>query len=479
MRSHNHLFFYFIILLFGNLACNDPSFVGLDIVEGEQIEVDLRDDIPFTIETVRGEALQVYDPDDFTLTRRPEIFFCGNFVDPVFGKTEASFYTELGIEFSKPIFTTSDVEYSLRSISLLIPFATEGVYGDTTQEFSIEVYKMTQPMLDESTYLTIQDFEVDPTPIGELLSFRPTPNIVDSSLVRGLDTVFGRGLNVRLSRALGEELLMADSSFYENDSTFSTLLNGIQIRAVGDGNALLPFTLAGASINIVYDTISQFDVDSEQQLDFIFPVKPTSINTMNIQHNYAGSIVENYLDDTENPDLAFVQGLTGTNIKLTFPDLSDLEGVIVNQAELELPVIQLDGDNAQTFPPADQLLLFKETEEDEEFLFTQFVPFRGIRLVDDFDLAAFARADRAFGGSLSFNQDSTQQSYTLNLSGVFQKIIDGEVSNELLITVGPIANGEFVLTQELTQLARANRVVVGTPFNEQRKAKFTLTFTNP
>ncbi len=477
MRFKNHLFLYFSVSLVFNVACNDPSVLGLDLVEGKQLEVELKDDIPFVLETVQGEALQVYNPEDVTLSLRPDVYFSSNFFDPIFGKTQASFYTEFGIEFSKPTFTEGSVPYELKSISLLLPFSPEATYGDTTQEVTIAVYRVTEPMIDGATYLTIQDFEVDPTPIGQTLPFRPTPNVVDSNLVKGLDVVFGRGINIRLSKELGQELLLADSSFYETDTTFSQLLNGIQIKMTSEGNIMLPFTLAGASIDMVYDTVTGLDTDDELMLDFSFPVRTNSINTLNIQHDYTNSIVENYLDKPSSADLAFAQGLTGTNIKLTFPDVSELKGFIVNKAELELPVVQLDGDNAAIYPPAEQLLLFKPTNDKEEFLFTQNVSFRGVRLVDDFDIAAFARAEQAFGGGLTYNQDSTLQFYTLNLSSVFQKIIDGEVSNELIIQVAPPAAGEFIINQELTKLARANRVVVGTPLHEKRKAKFTLIYT--
>ncbi|MEM6696885.1 MAG: hypothetical protein AAF599_00715, partial [Bacteroidota bacterium] len=95
---------FLIVTLCLIFACNDPSVVGLDLVEEDQINIQFRDDVPFELTT--GEAMPV---ETFTLgPNAMNGYFCGELNDPIFGKSKASIYAEVGLDLVLPDFSNPD-----------------------------------------------------------------------------------------------------------------------------------------------------------------------------------------------------------------------------------------------------------------------------------------------------------------------------------------------------------------------------------
>ncbi len=480
---------YHLILLFALLsiflfnACNDASVIGLEVVENEQVDVQVKEDIPFILSTIPGDSLQVFSP-----ILRLNNYFCGEMIDPIFGNTSASIFSELALGVNSPPFVQSSLGFEIRAIYLLLPYRADAVYGDTTETYSIEVFRMRERMNRNTTYFSDQTFQIfEERALGEL-TFQPRPLTQNSTYLASVSqTASVNYLQVPLTDAFGDLLLQLDTTVYANDSTFIDFFNGLHIRMKTPTNGMLSFNLndLNAGVHMIYDTIAPFDLDATRTRDYFFPFTSSrgvrTAKLVNFKHNYDGTPVQVALEEEgdNKQAFAFLQGMTGTNIKVVFPNLADLKGLVVNQAILELPVVELPNSKSDIFTPIEQIVAFKRVSEQEAVLFNQLIPFRGVRLIDDFELAARASTNvgRIFGGNLITKSDNSSKVYAINISSIFQKIIDGEVPNEIILQGAPPADIEFIFAQELSKLDRASRTIIGTPNHQKNKAKLILVST--
>ncbi|MEL6943490.1 MAG: DUF4270 family protein, partial [Bacteroidota bacterium] len=280
---------------------------------------------------------------------------------------------------------------------------------------------------------------------------------------------------------LGQRLLELDTLVYQSDSAFVDNFFGLHIRAVSAENTMMSFDLSGLNANdpgaqsgmyIYYDTTNTDGIP----LEYFFPFTPLTrfvpVKFLNFQHDYTDTpIADNIGDQPANEEVIYLEGMAGVNGKLEFPNLGDLQNIIVNQAKLELTLI--DESPNPNFPPADQLILFHENEDGD------------LDYISDFTVAAFAISDnltRAFGGDLQpTEKDSTIQSYTIFLSDHFQDMINGDAGENVYIQIAPPPLRIFTdfRNPAATKANRANHVVLGSQNHpvEQIRAKFTLTYT--
>lgn len=477
-----HLILLFVLSLsFVFNACNDASIIGLEVVENEQVDVQVKEDIPLVLSTIAGDSLQVFSP-----ILRLNNYFCGEMTDPIFGNTSASIFSELALGVNRPSFAQASTGFKVIAIYLLLPYRADAVYGDTLSEYTIEVSRIVERMDRNATYYSNQTFRTQEIPLGEL-TFQPRPRTLNSTYLTSISqTANVNYLQVPLTDAFGNLLLQLDTTTYANDSTFIDFFNGLHIRMKTPTNGMLSFNLndLNAGVHMIYDTIAPFDLDPSRTRDYFFPFTSSrgvrTAKIVNFKHNYTGTPVQSALGgEDDKQEFAFLQGMAGTNIKLTFPNIADLKGLVVNQAILELPVVELPGSKSDIFTPSEQIIAFKKVSEREAVLFNQRISFRGFRLIDDFELAARASTSigRIFGGNLITKSSNSTQSYAINISSIFQKMIDGEASNEIVLQVSPPADIEFIFAQELSKLDRASRTIIGTPNHTKNKAKLILVFT--
>ena len=466
----------FILLI----SCNEPSTIGLDLIEDDQIQLTFKDDIPFEMNTVLEDSLLVYGslPDFTNSFFSLPVFFCGNMIDPIFGESKASIYTEVTLDFTSPNFRLAPFE--VRAVELILPYSSEAAfYGDTSQAITLEVFQLAERLNNDANYYSNQGFAFHPLPIGSL-TFLPKPNVADSLFRNNGDGTFDTTafsfVKIPLNKAIGDLLLSIDSATYSNDSTFIDIFNGLHIRASNQTPSMLGFNLQAnnAGLLISYDTIRTDGTPLQYLYPFVAPtngffVPYRTVRTVRFEHNYENTLVSNAVGEQPNRnDLAFVQGMAGVNTVITFNNLKNLENIIVNKAELELRVAVLDGSRNDIFPPADQLLLF-EVKEDGT-----------LELIEDFTLAAFSIADieDAIGGTLVLNAiDSQLIRYSLNLSSHFQKILKGEASNKIAVQISGKPNTSFAVIQNSTKAARPSRTILGTKNNSTFKPSLKLTYT--
>ncbi len=292
--------------------------------------------------------------------------FLGSLKDPVFGLTNASFYTKI-----LPISRGKRFGANPKTDSLVLQLYYAGVYGDTNTVLHMHVYEMKEDIHFDSVYYSNKKVAVYPTDYANM-TFQPDRNKV--YIINKLDTLRNvLRINLsHLSKALGNKLLNTDTTALDSSALFMDYFKGLYLKTdpVSNGGALVSFlTNTRQTILTIY-----YHNDSTDSLSYAFLMGPTMAKINHYQHDYSIAS-QPFKNQVINGDTAlgmkqfYVQGLGGVKSIIKFPhirDLNKLGKVGINEAELILPgaeakpyltappelsLLQIVNDSAYTFLP--------------------------------------------------------------------------------------------------------------------------------
>lgn len=451
-------------------SCSEPTLIGSELLDEDRVNLRFTDQTPIAGKTVLGNTLQTYSP--FTAAKLDNSLL-GSFDDADFGKGDASIYTQfsLGTQAAPDAFGAT-----VDSIILSLAFDTTLVgYGDLTQTFDVEVFSIQEDLQNVESYFSDQTFQISRQPIG---SATITPSfdtiILDSYVLDSLipDTAAPH-IRIPLKETFGA-LFLQDTSVFADNVALQSVFKGLHIRATNANGVVLnlDFSQVISRISLFYSTIVRLDkIQHEYRFDF----NDTNSRLVNLSSDFSGSAVEPFID-TGLDSLLFVQGMQGVNTEISFPDLSDLENVIVNRAELEFTVARA-ANTVSGFPLPTQLTI-TTLEED------------GLNIISDLQTVIIQQGGLSslenFGGQLieEMENGTFVFKYKVNISDHFQKILEGEVDNKITISAGveqPIlrlAGQPFRLYDILPAKAgNATRAAFFGPNHSQYPVKLNLTFT--
>ncbi|MBX2876145.1 MAG: DUF4270 domain-containing protein [Saprospiraceae bacterium] len=408
------------------VGCTDPTIVGEELLEGDKVQPGFTDTISISSYTSRLDSFRTYSS---ALAAQLGRYAVGNFQDPVFGSMKASSVIQARMQRDPIFFTLNPPNFgtgaTVDSVVLVLPYDSESFYGNLNQIYSFEVMELAEGFAREDDY-----YSNSPLPaLGNQLasqSFRPSPN--DSTVTINYsfdvaDTIRFPHVRVPLPVSLGEQLVTLDSTFFESDSAFLSFLPGLALRPTSENGGLTTFNLSPSSPNgsqagvyVYYRT----STDLKNQYQFGF--NEFAGRYVNYETDFAGSEVQPYLGEGNGDTLLFLKGGLGTEIKISFPYITELKGLIVNEALLEMAYIDFPGAQDEIYDPVQQLTLSRNTDD-------------GIFLIDDFVLAPTDLVGFSFGGDLEDGPNGEAGLYTMNVSTHLQRMIDGDESNELILAV--------------------------------------------
>ena len=147
---------------------------------------------------------------------------------------------------------------------------------------------------------------------------------------------------------------------------------------------------------------------------------------MHFENDYTDAPIEAFIDNAPMGDsLVFTQGMAGTFIELDFPNLTtELNNVIINKAELELYIADIDAPD-DNFDPAEQLILLEQVDTTRV-------------LVEDAVVAIAINSLDDFGGTVRTDAAGVQK-YTMNISAHLQDMLNGTAGSKLFVQPFPKA----------------------------------------
>ena len=403
-------FLAILYLFLFSISCEKPSLIGMGVQPGnDQLGASFTDTCKVLSYTLLEDSIR---------TDEPILSLVGSVVDPVFGYSAASTYTE----FSLP---ANDVGFgsSFNPDSLVLFLSYAGHYAETPTPQTLKVYQLVDELHADSAYYSNDTFDYNPT---ELASTSISPADEDTIIrIKFDNTVFTSN----------------DSSFLDN-AALQAFLKGFYITSDTSENGgilYLDMLSSNTKLTLYYnDTLSyDFLIDSE------------SGRFTSFKHVYTSTSIDDQLSDTLLGDSKlYVQPMSGVKVKLQFPHLDNWKNdlnVVINKAEIVLDVF--DDGTLDTYPPPEYLFIMGAGEISA--------------ITDQYQGASY------FGG----DYNATEKRYTFNIARHVHEILYEGLSNDGLYLIVP---NNLLLSGSVVS---SNRVVLGGPGNSQIPLKLNITYT--
>lgn len=300
---------------------------------------------------------------DSMTTRGMTSFLLGSMVDPVMGRTNAGFCTQLHLSAPNQRFGTNPVVDSV-----VLQLAISGYYGDTLALQTVHVYELADTLSGQELYYQCSDVETMPTDLANGYTFQPHPTT--SGLVIGDDTLTHSVIRIPLDHSFGQRLMDADTSFYDSADAFKEYVHGIKVccEAVSTGGCISYLYPTNNDVTVLQ--LYYHDAAAEETAARRYNYYITSADTYFNQydHDYtlgAPAFVQQVVeqDTTLGQEVLYLQSMAGIRSVIRFPNLKQwgdtLEHahLLINEAKLILPASSQVDDSSCYTPPTSCALL--------------------------------------------------------------------------------------------------------------------------
>lgn len=296
---------------------------------------------------------------DSLSTKSATLSLVGDLNDPIFGNSNLSFYTQLGL-------TSNSINWGegATTDSIVLQMIYSGYYGDTLTPLTIKVFEVTEDMSGESmTYFSNTSFSLGDELANFTFSPRPRTksNIDDDSLTTAV-------IRIPVDNALGDKFISDENQFTSN-ATFRNYFKGLHISCepTSGTGSICYFNMLNTKsyLRIYYHN----DYDTTF---YDFNVSDKYIRFNHFEHNYSSAQAPIAFDDTANSQYLYVQSTAGVRSRLVFPNLAqwakDMNtNVLINEAKLTLTgansMINGVNNDTATFTQPIQLVVVKANED--------------------------------------------------------------------------------------------------------------------
>lgn len=388
------------------------------------------------------------EKDDTVYTSTSNRGMLGSYYDPVFGRTSSSFFTTFNTGYNQIL---SGGQGIVDSVVLVL--RADGVYGDATKYNSYqvaEVYEVTDkipvPGDDDNGYSSynLNDFHYNPVPIG-VQGFAPQFFTFNNEPAQ---------LRIRLNNSIGERFMQLDTI---KPDTIQHFLKGIYVK-ISDNtiNSQAPKQGAICYFNLASDVSKIVIYLHTPSIPTSFPLNLVSSGSGNVhfsvyKHQFNTSTDPGFstkLSDTTDASVQYLyaQSLQGIRTHIRFPglmNLIDTQSVIINKAELIIPVDDINQD-LTLYPPSANILTYRYTDDG---------------LIQPFTDLSYSYYDSYY--------DSDNKQFRVVITQYLQKIISGDIPNDGFYLDIPIGNKN----------TDAYRVVFHSPQHATRPMKLNLIYT--
>ncbi len=348
-----------VSVLYASTGCNQATLLGTNLIPPGDL-VNSQDSVVTGIIT---RNVSQYDSSIINNYSNYTHILGSITADPVFGKTHALLFMQVGLPQSA--FTFEGTNQILDSVVLSLSYA--GYSGDSTSPQTFSVYRMNETGFRiDSNYAYNKVLGYDKS---QLLGTATVTPLTTRDSVKVLGTTETAQIRIKLSNAFGNELLAQKSDgAFATDSAFRVFLKGL---------AVIPDTMAANHKNMLYVNMNSTNTkltvfykangkDSTMRSSFGFNGSSSGHSTTFLR-NYNGAEASNYIN-TNNPkgdSILFLQAAPGLFTKMTIPNLENFPNVLINSAELVITQITVgESDKNNIFIEPSNLTLRQYTNGD-------------------------------------------------------------------------------------------------------------------
>jgi len=320
-----------IVLLIG--CRKDLNEVGIDIQPpGDKLNVLSTDT---TLVIASSQLL------DSIKTDETSVSLLGSIIDPVFGKSTASFYTQFRLFRTGFSFGTNPV-----ADSLILSLEYANHYGDSATILTVKVFELDERIYIDSSYYSHQTAAVKPTLLAQKTF---TPDFKNKVIV-GPDTLDPHlRINLgELTTDLMDRLIDIPSDSMATNASFLNYFKGLYLTVedVTSGGIIIYFDLLSdlSGMKIYYHN------DNSDSLSYDYVINSSTARFGNFVHDYSlgdpafrAQVLDN--DSSLGQQICYVQALGGVKTNIRFPNIRhfyDDGKIAVNEARLFLRTYEED-----------------------------------------------------------------------------------------------------------------------------------------
>lgn len=396
-------------------SCGDSTEVGSGLLGDEDIRVQNVTVFPKPTLTIDPQPTIAYTSINFFNTT----FLLGELDDPLFGKSSAEIICEVRL----PGFVPDLSDIRVDSMILMLEFANNGFYGDSTSRHDIEVYQLLERIDDRDTILANAQFEFNPVALGgrrDYLFSRDSIKVFDP--ITDTTTFVSNVLRISLNRRFATELVRDSINLTSNDEWLN-VLNGLLVRSTVDGSSMFGIDLSTSNSNSVVQLYYESSAGEPEILEFPLTSAGSTRATL-MSHDYSGSEVEGALNNPIDPEEPFyLQGMNGVNALMDLSAVFELQDIFINHAELELTIAEEFLVEPDKYPPAERIGLLTESANGE------------LIIIDDIVAALLnGTLDISYGGGLE-QEEGEAGRYVINITRHLKQVYQGNTSTLLYLSV--------------------------------------------
>ncbi|MGB0838576.1 MAG: DUF4270 family protein [Chitinophagales bacterium] len=434
-------------------SCSEPSVIGTNLLEdNEYINSIVTDTLSVKINALKTDSVETAPIARVVENTVVGDYWLGALNDQNFGKNTAGIYTQFGLPFSELSLGQPQTDSLVLSLAYRDDVA---IYGDPNATHDIRVYRLNEPLEFQATYYSNEQFEVQPTLIGEKLGvkFDSSKEVQIQSWTKASDGVtdsffidtIAPHIRIPLIFALEEEFGEQDANgAFDNDSTFREFFNGIYVEVDGVGNSMASMAILDVSTNITLFYTNQNEYQS---------VKFAPAGAFNSSGYYSrdveGTTVGQFLggNPAEEQEQVYLSGLEGIGFSLEFPNLADLGDIVINRAELQMMLVP-DSDTLYSAPTRFNYYL---TNTDADLELTE---------AERSQILEVSETKRVV---LESGEEVTR--YDIDLTLFVQDLIEGRFTD--------LRNEVYIAARSINP----NRVIIGGPAHPQYPMKLNLLYS--
>ncbi len=415
------------------IQCEEPSIIGFEVQPlSDNLNILYTDTLSVVAYTKREDSLR---------SEKTLYALLGSISEQTFGKSQASFCTQLNLPSSNVIFPEN-----ITIDSLILSLVLKGYYGNDKyiNPLRISVYEINTKLYPDSSYYS--NFEVEKKSlIGSKICF---PNVKDSVYVDG--AVMPPHLRIPLHNSLAKRFVEdAYRGYLANNATFTDYFRGLLVETmpVSFGGSIFYFDLLSPSSKVTFYYTQKNDGNEEKKsLNFLINTHCARFNIFKHDYSFASSDFQSQLssDSAQATEKLYLQTRAGTKINIYFPtlrNLAEIYPILINKAELVFKIDDTDF-TSNIYPVPLRLTLVKYNEDG------------GYGFIAD-------HASAFFGGEF----DKINKEYRFNITRHIQNVIKENTEDYgiALLIAGASTRGDRVILQGM--------------LDDEMKPKIYVTYT--
>ena len=276
---------------------------------------------------------------DSVSTKNPSQVTLGNYDDPVFGRTNASFVSRILLSKSSHDFGQGTVCDSVK-----VRIAYSGYYGVEGDNIHLEVSPVSSEIIDSIPYYSNGSINHGSPIVDTLIILAPRDTVFN-----GVDELVGY-LTFDADPAYFQENIfdaaVNGESHFSDNADFVKEVPGLWFRDIGTGSTIAGYfnlEATGSLIELYYHTGVDDTVAKIFDLTFGQNFSDPSLSYNLFSNDYSTASFDIDIMDTVNGEvLTYVQGGSGVRSYLKFPGLDSLicKEYSINRADLSFDVLQ-------------------------------------------------------------------------------------------------------------------------------------------